>query len=452
MESRPQLYKSASPVPGRRMRTLITQHDTSFNGEGEEDLLNEDEEKKEVSMQLSLIRKKHDQARDANLKKKAYLEKLKQEIEKLDSVTQVTECDQKSLQARIEQLQEQLEATKLKQQEELQNKRIYEHMLDRMKQEKISLEKKATSLQHNLKSARYVLETEEQRSRKTNETKFQSRLLLKELKESIDIEKKKKEERIQMLEKNIRMRNEAALRREERQKRQAEIAEAAANDDKDSQEVKMKESLLVHRFWYNFLKWKLDHEMQKSVAIEEAFQQIKTATGLQDIQEIVEKFLTKEQTYNELLQAVAEAEKKLETLRTENVTAREQLRQLQILDAGGNPRTIYHEIEELENELQKQTKEYNSLKDQLQKAVIVYDQVLDWAQKIMQRLDIKTDLEVAPGSKIHESKNSLADLFYAIVAQVKVLLKPVIDKKEESKQEMERQAAMKTDDLIVSSR
>jgi len=38
--------------------------------------------------------------------------------------------------------------------------------------------------------------------------------------------------------------------------------------------------------------------MKRTEEIEEAFQKIRTSTGLTDVQEIVHKFLTREQTYS----------------------------------------------------------------------------------------------------------------------------------------------------------
>lgn len=51
--------------------------------------------------------------------------------------------------------------------------------------------------------------------------------------------------------------------------------------------------------------------MKKFRNLEEAFQKIKTSTGNADVQEMVTKFLTREQTYATLLSAVSENEKKL---------------------------------------------------------------------------------------------------------------------------------------------
>lgn len=66
--------------------------------------------------------------------------------------------------------------------------------------------------------------------------------------------------------------------------------------------------------------------MKKSYQLEEAFQKIRTATGHSDVQEIVHKFLTREQTYSQLLTAVSENEKKLEYLKRANDAKRDELR------------------------------------------------------------------------------------------------------------------------------
>ena len=223
--------------------------------------------------------------------------------------------DNRTLQTKYEQLKDSLDATRKAHEEELKSKRSYQHMLDRMKQDKIAMEMKANALQTSLKSAKQVLDGETDKFRKIREVKYQSRFLLKELDSELKLEEKKRTEKLMQLERNVRQRQEAALRREERQKRQAEIAEAAANDDKDSHEVKLRDSLYMHRFWYAVLSKKLAIEMDKAVDIEDAFQKIRAATGLFNVQDIVERFLTREQTYSQLLSAVSDAEKKLEQLR-----------------------------------------------------------------------------------------------------------------------------------------
>ncbi len=57
--------------------------------------------------------------------------------------------------------------------------------------------------------------------------------------------------------------------------------------------------------------------MKKYEIVEQAFHKIKGATGLSDSKEIVNKFITKEETYNKLLVSIAQYERKIDFLRKE---------------------------------------------------------------------------------------------------------------------------------------
>jgi hypothetical protein len=104
----------------------------------------------------------------------------------------------------------------------------------------------------------------------------------------------------------------------DRVKRQSEIAEAAANENKDQNEINFRYNFMVQKLWCAYLKKKMESEMGKYHDVEQSFQKIKTSTGNSDVQEMVHKFLTREQTYAQLLTAVSENEKKLEDLRFSN--------------------------------------------------------------------------------------------------------------------------------------
>jgi len=57
----------------------------------------------------------------------------------------------------------------------------------------------------------------------------------------------------------------------DRVRRQQEIAESAANENKDSNEIKMQENFMVQRMWSAFLKRKMEGEMKRTYEIEDAF-------------------------------------------------------------------------------------------------------------------------------------------------------------------------------------
>lgn len=99
----------------------------------EDEFLNPDDEKKEISLQLQLIRKKHDQARQANLKRRNELEKLKHELSFADHVSGDIQETQKTAEEQMDHFENALEDSRHRYEDEFQNKKIYEHMLVRMK-------------------------------------------------------------------------------------------------------------------------------------------------------------------------------------------------------------------------------------------------------------------------------------------------------------------------------
>lgn len=128
-------------------------------------------------------------------------------------------------------------------------------------------------------------------------------------------------------------------------------------------------------------------EMENSKQINEAFQAIKTATQVTDVQEMVRKFLTKEQTYGSLLKTVNVSEGKIEVLRRQNEELRTKLHDLNLDVAnqgtanGGSNLENDSDIIVLNNELRDVKKEQQKLAERFKGINIVNDQISNWAKK-----------------------------------------------------------------------
>ena len=131
--------------------------------------------------------------------------------------------------------------------------------------------------------------------------KIESKAIVDKLMENIEKEHHETQVILSEIQRSIRNKEESVRRRIERQKKNAEIAEAAANESKDQSEAEMRDKLYIQKMWSSFMRKKMDNEMSKSAQIDEAFKQIKTATGVTNVQELVQRFLTREQTYSQLL-------------------------------------------------------------------------------------------------------------------------------------------------------
>lgn len=321
------------------------------------------DEIREVSVELSQIKKQHDDVKKLAIAKQEELEKVKKEIESLGVQEQTAEGPVFQVKSRLEQLEEALDTTKLKIDEENLAKFSYSYMLERMKKDFIATKIQSSEYETSLKSKNQIHDLESQKSQRTKEERLQSKSTFDSLMKNIELEQKERKKRIEELQDCIKNKEESVQRRIERQKRNQDIAEAAANENKDSSELKMRESLYIQRLWNAFMRKKMEKEMKESSNIDEAFKSIKTATGVTDVQEMVRKFLTREQTYSQLLMNVSESERHIDKLKKDNEELRGRLHELKIdsgeANGGSGAGIMDDDIIELNQNLANVQKDYS---------------------------------------------------------------------------------------------
>ena len=142
----------------------------------------------------------------------------------------------------------------------------------------------------------------------------------------------------------------------------------------------MRENLLIQKLWNVFLRKKMENEMAASEQIDNAFKAIKTETGVTDVQEMVKKFLTREQTYSHLLVNVNDSERKIEQLKTDNDQLRTKLHELKIdaeavnnTDAAPEDKFQDEEIVEMKTKIAEQKKVMSMCQEKYKKINIVND-------------------------------------------------------------------------------
>ena len=274
-------------------------------------------------------------------------------------------------------------------------KRTYTHMLERMNKDFIACKIKTSDLETSLKNKSQVLDIEESKTRKTKEEKLQSKNIFDNLMKNIEKEQRDRQERILELQRCIANKEESVKRRIERQKKNQEIAETAANESKDSTELKMRNYLYINKLWNNFMKKKMHKEMENSRSIDEAFKQIKTHTGVTDVQAMVRRFQTREQTYTALLQTVSTSEAKVDTLKKDNEELTTKLQDLQIDKADDGetaaPDSNDAEVIQFNQDLTLVQRDYQNLQERFKKINIVNDQVCSWAKRCYQKFGTLTD-------------------------------------------------------------
>ena len=142
----------------------------------------------------------------------------------------------------------------------------------------------------------------------------------------------------------------------------------------------------------------MEKEMRASAQIDTAFKDIKTATHVTDVQELVKKFLTRELTYSDLLKNVNEADRKIDYLKKDNEELTNRLHELKMATsanaqkgANGEHNFQDEDILESERQIQQMKREYAMLQEKFKRVNIVNDQVSTWARRVYGKFAALTD-------------------------------------------------------------
>ena len=372
----------------------------------------DEEEMKEVSGSLADLKKKHDIVKKRVLEKEGSLEQIRKEILQLEYQENSAETGVYEHGTKKDQIDNALHMTNKRIAEENMNSRVYGHMVERISRDLLAMEIHKKNLEKSLRNKETMYEGQmKEKLRKAKEQQLQSKNIFDNLVKNLYDERNEKKKRIEQLVKSINNKHDNVKRRADRIQRQNELAEAAANENKDADEKQMRKEFMFNKLWNSFIRKKMDKEMKESLHIDEAFKAIKTATGVTDINELVSKFLNREQTYSELLFAVADSESRIDKLRRENELLRARLNELKIgtedIEAGA------HESEEiiiLKKELDEVQREDSIKKEKYYNVEIVQDLIDNWARKIIIKIDEDVSDEKAQEMDIVEIFSRLSGI------------------------------------------
>ena len=304
-------------------------------------------------------------------------------------------------------------------------------MLNRNKTEGTQLDIRVNKFSENLKAAKLQMDIEKEKARKSKDKKFNVKIMLKDLKETLEQDANKQITHITTLESSIMNRKELIRRYDQRTKRQAEIIELAARHDRTTHERSIRDQITANKLLYDLVSEKELKFKEAGKEIESAFQDIKIKTGLTDPREMISKFMIKEETNARLINSVEKSEITLDELKKEYHALRDQLKNL-ILTTDRSKNTENGKEDEWI------TERYNKLgkvQDQHRKISVIYKEISKWAYTICKKLEIQSS------DQFDISINRISD-------RVKALQKSAEGDKEEFERNLEQYTLKKTNDLI----
>ena len=159
-----------------KFRSLTPRPDKFFVSTLADPLGMMDEEDESVNKQLVLIHKEYDKIKTSNRKKQSLINKLRQDVNAAKRSSSSMFEDRYVLDTRVSQLENYLETVINKRKEEENLMKSYQYLLDRIKEDKNSLDKEFQSKQADLISKKNILTVEEKRAKKQHEKALKDKI------------------------------------------------------------------------------------------------------------------------------------------------------------------------------------------------------------------------------------------------------------------------------------
>jgi hypothetical protein len=273
-------------------------------------------ELKRLDAQIIELRKRHDSLHHSNGRKRKEIDGLADKLKELHMVGSLgDDKPQQQLAAMEQKLMHQA-----KRYEEAHRTRLTcEHIIDRLKRERLEYpsELKAIESTLSLKEAEY--EQLLVMSHEANMSKDLAKHEFSKFEALVGEERKLREKELQQRRQTLQKKLQVAVELEQKEKeRRAALLDSANRNGEDSAKAQAEATQQL-----------IEAEEAKIKAYEAAFSQIKEATGVADVNEVIQKFLTQEETRQNLLLMTVESQKKVEGLRAGIAADKAEVDQLQ---------------------------------------------------------------------------------------------------------------------------
>lgn len=370
----------------------------------------------EVSLQLSHLRKNFDKQCNEWNKRDSFLNVLKSEMEKITSVEKKKIADKEIKLLEIKTLEEDIEKAKKLQIAEDDNKEIFLHLLDRMRTTIVHLKYKSQGFKVSLHEKSFTLLTEKENFKKTKESRARTANACVRLKRIIDIQTYEEKKELEELEKNVEKRKIVSSNRYERRKKQGEIIEKAIIDSQSSTLEDIREKYFMNKLWYSVSTLRFEKEKKTSKMYEDAYTKIKLATGISDVPLFVQKFLTREKNYRQMLASVKKKESELSEYKEKIDSMQDELEKF------NSKRPEIHIDQNNKIELTKLRREIRELELKKLNIIQVHDKISKWITKMKSKLILNFP-EVKIHSKLLGTENTIISDIITIKTIVSSALK-----------------------------
>jgi len=294
-----------------------------------------EQELAKLDEQITQLRRKHDDLAHANLEKRRELDKLNDRLQDLSREASLPSAEDNPIMKEIRELEARLNRAVTKYEDAQEVRRTYEQIVKRLKEERIGFNNQLEARESTMRAKEADYEELLLMSHDANQSKEMAKQELAKFEQVVSDERKLREKELAERRALVAKKQEinAELERREKARRESMTAPSSALGSTRSESGAGRGSAAQQ---HAITEADIEEEQEKIASYEAAFREIKEATGVADVNEVIQKFITQEETHKSLLAMTRESQTKIESLSEAKVAAQERVQRLKYA-AGSEP-------------------------------------------------------------------------------------------------------------------
>jgi len=345
---------------------------------------------------------------------KMMADKKQQELDKLIDIHKELKMENHALSkiknkqttdaTKIGQLTKEIEKVQIDMENKMFVRKQLEHMTRRLTGKQFSYDSHINSMEEALQASTKEYEEVKLLMSQLEVGKTNAMIQMQQTKQDVEAQLKQ-----QMAELNERQQEAGNAKRmeqwrDEREKQRQELAAELLGDLSKEEEMALLEQLKTREMQTQELIKQNKERAHKAMTLEEAFLQIRQATGVSTLEEMVEKFMGQESNKNALQEEKEEAEARLQRAKEKKAVVLQQFAEMKATGIGSTElnREVYDKLDEEILQMKAELKVAMAASERLNEVLVA---VRQGALGLVQRLQPFTNV-LDPHDDLHLSQNS----------------------------------------------
>lgn len=301
-------------------------------------MADEAEEIATAMQHLNKVRKQHDDLRHRVQSQSTLLEELKDVVKDLELESKKPSLEDTPETRKIRMLENRLDKAMIKFNEAQSIRKTYEQIVKRLKDERIGFDNQLAAIERALATKQHDYEELVLLSADASHARETILMELEKARSQHEDEKRHREKELREKQQYVKIRLEMTNRLDKREKHKGAVVARESGDLSFEGESQLKASLMATMMQQGVAGEEKKEHRSKIDIFESAFRKIKEATGVSDVNEVIQKITSQESTTDNLLNLSKENQTRLERLQAEHAVLKARVEELKYSGSGGGHR------------------------------------------------------------------------------------------------------------------